>query len=105
MSEQPDSIILKNRLLSLLQKRDFPKTACPSETPRSLSRSELRGLGVAEWRDLIPSMRELAFNMRDQGEIEILQKGEVVGSEVGMDDVKGPIRVRLRRDEAEERGC
>lgn len=36
--------------------------------------------------------------MRDAGEVEIMQKGEVLGREVGLEDVKGPIRVRKKME-------
>ena len=88
---------LRDRLLSVLAKRTYPKTACPSEIPRSLTKCELQDLGATEWRDLMPTMRELAFKLRDDGEVEILQKGEVVKWDTGIDEVKGPIRVRLLR--------
>ena len=92
-----DTTLLKDRLLSLLAQRAYPKTACPSEIPRSLSNSELQDLGIAEWREIMPMMRELAFRLRDEGKIEVLQKGEVVGMDVAGDDVRGPIRVRMVR--------
>ncbi|KIW11508.1 hypothetical protein PV08_10809 [Exophiala spinifera] len=75
-------------------RREHPKTLCPSEIARSLSRADLARLGVSEWRDLMPRLREMAFEARDKGEIQVLQKGEVVPPDLGMDKVKGPIRIR-----------
>ena len=45
----------------------------------------------------MPAIRELAWRMRDEdGTVEILQGGEVLGEDVGMEDVRGPIRLRFR---------
>jgi hypothetical protein len=85
--------LLQKRFRELLEKRAFPKTLCPSEVARSFNESELADLGVSVWRDLMPRLRDLAFESRDAGEVEILQKGNVVDS--GIEDVRGPIRVRL----------
>lgn len=81
-------------LSSLLSSRTHPKTLCPSEVARSLSPTELRSTGFSSWRDLMPDLRRLCFQMRDDGELEILQRGEVVSSEQGMEDTRGPIRIR-----------
>lgn len=44
--------------------------------------------------------RQIVWAMRDKGEVEILQRGEVLGGDVKLDDVKGPIRVkRVAREE------
>ncbi|KAF2238139.1 hypothetical protein EV356DRAFT_508792 [Viridothelium virens] len=91
--------LLKNRLFDLLYQRAHPKTACPSEIPRALSLSELADLGASHWRDLMPTMRELVFRLRDEGQVEVLQRGEVVGRERGLEEVRGPVRVRLVREE------
>ncbi|KAI9875669.1 MAG: hypothetical protein M1823_007425, partial [Watsoniomyces obsoletus] len=70
-------------LNTLLTKREHPKTLCPSEVARALSNSELQDAGVSTWRELMPNLRTLCFQMRDQGEIEILQKGDVIPEEQG----------------------
>ncbi|EXJ94851.1 hypothetical protein A1O1_03249 [Capronia coronata CBS 617.96] len=88
------SPILSTRLQELLSRRAYPKTLCPSEIARSLSSGELRELGVSEWRDLMPQLRQMAFDARDSGELDILQKGEVVPRAMGLADVNGPIRIR-----------
>lgn len=44
----------------------------------------------------MPRIRELVFEMRSRGEAEVLQRGEVIGDEIGLEDVSGPIRVRLK---------
>lgn len=77
-----------------LNQRQPPKTFCPSEVARSLTTDELRDCGADDWRALMPQIRELAWSMRDSGQCEVLQKGDVLGSEVALEDVRGPIRLR-----------
>jgi hypothetical protein len=88
----------------MLNKRVYPKTLCPSEVARSLSADELHVLGVNSWRDMMPALRELCFEMRDRGEIEILQKGEVVPLEQGLEETRGPIRIRKKAEAEGEEG-
>ncbi|KAJ4993632.1 hypothetical protein SVAN01_00686 [Stagonosporopsis vannaccii] len=79
-----------NRLLS---SRDFPKTICPSEVARALSSSDLSTLGASHWRATMDPIRELMWEMCQAGEVEVMQKGQVLS--VGrLEDIKGPIRVR-----------
>ena len=42
----------------------------------------------------MPEVRRVVFAWRDEGICEVLQKGVVLGRGVGVEDVKGPIRVR-----------
>ncbi|KAL8775042.1 MAG: hypothetical protein Q9209_000521 [Squamulea sp. 1 TL-2023] len=86
---------LKKLLLDKLQSRQYPKTICPSEIPRALSQSEFASMGVSEWRDLMPLVRTILFDMRSEGEVEILQKGQVIPPETTLEDIKGPIRARV----------
>lgn len=88
--------ILQSRINQLLATREYPKTICPSEVPRALTTNDLEELGASCWRDLMSDVRELVWQMRDRGEVEILQRGEVLGEEVGLEHVKGPIRVRRK---------
>ena len=85
---------VQGHLERLLEKRDYPKTLCPSEVARALSHEELNETGVSSWRELMPYMRTLVFQMRDAGELEILQKGTVVPSDRTKEHTTGPIRIR-----------
>lgn len=87
---------LARHLADFLDKRQPPKTFCPSEVARALTRDELSELGYQEWRDAMSDIRQLAAEMREDGACEILQKGEVVGNDVAVDDIKGPIRIRRK---------
>ncbi len=88
--------ILQQHLNRLLATREYPKTICPSEVPRALAAAELAQLGASSWRELMPDVRKLAWQMRDRGEVEILQRGEALGDDVGLEDVTGPIRLRKK---------
>lgn len=77
----------------LLDARQYPKTICPSEIARAFSASELQTLGVSEWRGTMNVVREVMWEKREAGEVEVLQKGEVVDAE-HLEDIRGPIRVR-----------
>ncbi|CAA9958998.1 hypothetical protein CFE70_002517 [Pyrenophora teres f. teres 0-1] len=77
----------------LLSTRVWPKTICPSEIARALSRQELKTLDAPEWRDTMDAIRELVWEKRAAGEVEIMQKGQVVEAE-NLEHVRGPIRVR-----------
>lgn len=85
---------LAKHLEDFLAKREPPKTFCPSEVARALTAGELKDLGFADWRDAMPDIRQLAWSWRDTGSCEILQKGEVLGDRVGLEHVRGPIRIR-----------
>jgi hypothetical protein len=92
MDESQKSIILSHAT-RLLNARDYPKTICPSEIARAFSAPELRALGASEWRDTMDPIRRVIWEKRSAGEVEILQKGEVVHV-ASLEDIKGPIRVR-----------
>jgi len=85
--------LLSQRLGRLLDKRAAPKTICPSEVPRSFTIAELKQLEVNEWRDLMPRVRELIWTLRQNGKVEIMQKGEICEAKA-LEDIQGPIRAR-----------
>jgi Protein of unknown function (DUF3253) len=82
----------------ILDSRSFPKTLCPSEAARALSAAELQKTGVDHWRDLMPAIRELAFELRDRGVLQILQKGVVLPESQTMQQTVGPIRLRRKNE-------
>jgi hypothetical protein len=90
---------IQRHLDRLLEARASPKTICPSEVARSLSSSELDELNTREWRDVMPVIRERVWKMRDEGKVEIMQKGAVLSNDIGLEGIKGPVRVRLKRTE------
>jgi hypothetical protein len=93
---------------SLLSSRPPPKTFCPSEVARKLTQADLealsveRGEALQHWRDAMPAVRAWAWEARARGECEILQRGVVLGREVGIGDVRGPVRLRRGEGKGEE---
>jgi hypothetical protein len=92
LDESQKSIILTHAT-RLLDSRDYPKTICPSEIARAFSASELRALGASEWRDTMDAVREVIWEKRSAGEVEVLQKSVVVDVS-SLAEIRGPIRVR-----------
>ena len=89
--------IVNPHLNRLLSTREYPKTICPSEVARAIPTRELETLGVQNWRELMPKIRETLWGMRQRGEVEILQKGTVLEN-IRLEDIKGPIRARRAQD-------
>ena len=87
---------LRFHLSRLISSRQYPKTICPSEACRALSKDELRRIGVESWRELMPACRDIAWKLRDQGDVELLQKGQVLANDIGVDEVRGPVRIRKK---------
>lgn len=94
MAMATDAGPIHDHLITLLSDREYPKTVCPSEIARALSQDELDIVGVSSWRELMPEIRELAFNLRQSGSVEILQKGKVLPPSTTAETVTGPIRLR-----------
>src|SRR3954447_8816898 len=88
--------ILTTHLERVLQSRSYPKTICPSEVARALTASELSQGSLSSWRDAMSEIRRIIAGKRLQGEVEVLQKGEVLEGDLGetLENVVGPIRVR-----------
>lgn len=87
-----DSVISKTIDL-FANGREFPKTHCPSEVARALPQSFIEHSGGKTWRDMMPAVRAVVWDRTLNGELEILQKGEVQHV-ASLDDLTGPIRVR-----------
>lgn len=83
-NDAPEASDLRDRaaasIRDLLRQRNG-KTICPSETARAI--------GGADWRDLMPLVRDVASRLVDQGEVIVQQKGE----EVDITAARGPIRL------------
>ncbi len=70
-------------ILVLASERGNDKTICPSEVARML--------WPGKWRDHMEEVKSAAFALRDEGKVQISQKGR----EVADNKVKGPIRIRI----------
>lgn len=88
--------VIRKHLTELLDKRAYPKTICPSEVARALTDEDLKKLNAYQWQDTMEDVCNLIWEMREYGDVEVLQKGEVIKTK-SINDVHGPIRVRNRR--------
>ena len=82
----------------MLDHTELPQVFKPSEVAELLTPKELAALGYKEHREAIPAIRELAFELRELGYCEILQKGKLVGEDVDVLEVEGPIRIRRKEN-------
>ncbi|GAA4673818.1 DUF3253 domain-containing protein [Nocardioides nanhaiensis] len=76
---------LEAAVLRLLEGRARSATICPSEAARAVG-----GDDEDDWRPLMEPARSAARRLVAAGEVEIVQKGQVVDPSTA----KGPIRVR-----------
>ncbi|CZT17307.1 uncharacterized protein RCC_03141 [Ramularia collo-cygni] len=85
---------LKAHFVEILDRVEPPETFKPREVAEALTDKELSSMGYKKQEEAIPAVYELAFEMRDLGDCEILRKGVVIGDDVGISDLDGPIRIR-----------
>lgn len=78
----------------MLDQTEPPDVFKPSEVAQLLSDKELASLGYEKWEEALPGVYELAFEEREFGNCEILRKGQVIGDDVTIADMDGPIRIR-----------
>ncbi|KAK5703388.1 hypothetical protein LTR17_022165 [Elasticomyces elasticus] len=64
------------------------------EPPALIKQKELDNMGYKEWKEAIPAIRELAFELRALDYCEVLHRGVVLGDDIDLLDVEGPIRIR-----------
>ncbi len=69
--------------MALARERAPAKTICPSDAARAV--------GGDQWRDLMEQARDIARDLASAGEVEIMQRGEVLDPDAQW---RGPIRVR-----------
>jgi len=91
--------VLQPHLDQLLSSRDSPKTICPSEVARALNREDLDVAGLLSWGEGMLEVREIVAEMRELGEVEVLQRGMVLGGDLGpgLEWVVGHSRVSRTR--------
>jgi Protein of unknown function (DUF3253) len=79
--------LLREKILALLAARKPESSICPSDAPRAL---------FTDWRNHMPTVREVALQMALEGLVEITQKHLPVNLEqFARGEVTGPIRLRL----------
>jgi len=74
---------LRATTLALADHRSPGRTICPSDVARAV--------GGDGWRSLMEPVREVVRDLARSGEVEILQRGEVLDPDGGW---RGPIRIR-----------
>ena len=116
---------LTAHLFTMAHQRAYPKTLCPSEVARATDIPSLRSQHIISdevktWRDLMTPLRSLCVelhnvcptdsslepadapagvdgNREPEEQLEVLQHGVPLPREVSIEDIRGPIRVRLRK--------
>ena len=83
-----DDAALEEAILALLARRPPAASICPSEAARAVARAA----GRDDWRELMERAREAARRLVAGGEVEVVQRGEVVDP----DRARGPVRIRRR---------
>lgn len=83
MAENIDN--LKDKIMSMAEKRGLNKTLCPSEVARQLAIKE------EHWRSLMEPIRLAAAELIDKGLLVCKQNGKIVDIRT----VKGPIRLQM----------
>jgi len=89
---------LRTAFLQYLDHTEPPQVFKASEVAQSLSEKQLTRLGYEGWRDAIPAIRELAWELRELGYCEILFRGRVLGMDVDLYEVEGPVRFRRKME-------
>ena len=74
---------LRETILALARDRAPAKTICPSDAARAV--------GGDRWRDLMEQARDTARELANAGDVEIMQRGEVIDPN---SEWRGPIRIR-----------
>jgi hypothetical protein len=93
---------LKELFSAMLDNTDPPDVFKPDAVAQMLSDAQLRECGYDKWEDALPAVYELAFEMRAFGNCELLRKGKVIGENVEIKDLDGPIRIRRKPDDEED---
>jgi hypothetical protein len=93
---------MKELFSNFLDNTDPPDVFKPEAVAKKISDDQLRECGYDKWEDALPAVYEVAFEMRAFGDCEILRKGKVLGLNVGIEDLDGPIRIRRKADDEED---
>ena len=90
------STIIRQHFHERLDNTDPPKTFKASTIAQELSHNELLKLGYETWREALPAFIELAFELREYGDCEILKGGKVLGEDVQVYDIQGDVTIRRK---------
>ena len=85
---------LRQRFTHFLDHYEPPASFKASEVAQDLTVKELQSMGYETWKEVMPAVIELAFELRAFGYCEILKGGKVVGEDVNAYEIEGGIRIR-----------
>lgn len=91
--------VMRAQFQHLLDLHDPPNTFKPTDLVLLLSDADLRRMGYEKAEEALPAVYELAFEMKEFGACELLQKGKVLGEDATLLDLKGPVRIRRLAEE------
>lgn len=83
-----DAPRIEQAILALLGERMPGKTICPSEVARALAGNN-NDNGEAQWRALMPAVREAAERLATAGKLQVTQRGKPVSAT----QARGPVRL------------
>ncbi|KAI7230508.1 hypothetical protein KC330_g6913 [Hortaea werneckii] len=89
---------LRFHMQTFIDNTEPPASFKASEVAQAMSPKELANLGLERWEELMPAVIELAFELREIGDCEIMKKGKVLPDDVGPYDIEGGIRIRRVAD-------
>ena len=92
---------LRARFITLLDNTDPPASFKASEVAQSLSVMELRKLGYDKWDEALPAVKELAWELRAFGDVEILKGGRIIPMDVDAWEVEGGVRIRRKEGDGD----
>lgn len=85
---------IKERFEQFLARTDPPASFKASELAQDIRLPELAAMGYKIWQEAVPAVIELAFEMRETGDCELIKGGKVLGDDVSFLDVGNAVRIR-----------
>ena len=85
---------IRTRFHEFLDHTNPPASFKASEVAQQLDHNELVAMGFESWKDALPAVIELAFELREEGSCELIKSGQVLGDDVSAYEVQGGIRIR-----------
>lgn len=89
---------VRDRFRMFLDTVEPPDSFKASEVAQSIPPVEIEALGYEKWEEVMPAIKELAFELRELGDCEIIKGGKVLPESVGQYDIEGGFRIRRTQD-------
>lgn len=87
---------IQQRFHQFLDHTEPPASFKASDVAQELSYDELVKLGYEKWQEVMPAVVELAFEVREYGDCEILKGKKILGDDVSYYDIDGDVRIRRK---------